>query len=860
MPRHDAGNTGRADMEGTFQAAPVEVWRYGLPRREYGYVHPVSIGGKPAFVRQSGATLQVVFPNGKVLWSSHTLGVGQIVSLVRFPSEGVEEALATAGDNGYALVDVAMGAVVWSWEPAGAAGLGGFRFQPRATGGRLYAFPQNTVEGYCYAFERPGQPRLVWHRDYPGKYWPNFGPYIVLADMCRRGEPDILLAGKPAYFAVIGSDAGDIKFDLLYPIGGEAGAGRPYGLLAAADLDGDGYPDAVMISAQVEKYIGIVKNEGGKSFKLEWSQWFEHELPYDFYDLRPNVTSLADLRGDGKREIVLGFYDATADKRWHTIVLDGFGGWKNRLADLPDRYFWGCYDLSGDGHPAIVTTTELERRRGPVTTLEIVDGRTFRDIATISNVSLSLGAGPLPLNEGFFANRETPVFPLMQDGRRGLLLRRVGKDTREVLMRLVRGKPVFEPFKAGSVARAVLANTPPEVPVRPDLAIQEPSLEGAVGAYSPLVCSASGRRELIVARTDLTTVGGVPDLRHSGAWKSMWKVRGSFPTVWQAPDGSRRVCAVDGAQSTAYVCDPTPTPGANPRLTAPTCKIALPDPPLRLPGMLMPYGKDSMRLFIGMQQGVHTLSSGVWDAEGRKMWYDPLEGPYPRQAAAFTDNGRWIVFMDNHGKDMLYDESGAKRTVAHGWAADIPGRGNGTKYALPIVGPFGPAGETRIVLSPGLEQLEVLNPAGERVAMSPLGGIYVRDSCRAAVGRLRGPLGGWDVGSIGHNGIFHCTDVVTAQDRWTMDLGVKSVSAYHIVAAPLEGSGLDDFLVAMPNGDLEALAERSGKGVLLWKKPFDAGLLDVIVADVDGDGRPEIIVAADDFTVRILRPPPDPRQ
>src|ERR1035441_1798329 len=84
MPRHDAGNTGRAAMEGSCQAAPVEVWRYGLPRREYGYVHPVSIGGKPAFVRQSGATLQVVFPNGKVLWSSHTLGVGQIVSLVRF--------------------------------------------------------------------------------------------------------------------------------------------------------------------------------------------------------------------------------------------------------------------------------------------------------------------------------------------------------------------------------------------------------------------------------------------------------------------------------------------------------------------------------------------------------------------------------------------------------------------------------------------------------------------------------------------------------------------------------------------------------------------------------------------------------
>ena len=364
VARHDAGNTGRADMEGAFQTAPVEVWRYGLPRREYGYVRPVSVGGKLAFLRQGGAILQVVFPNGKVLWSSHTLGVGQVFGLIQFPADGVEEALVTAGDNGYALVDIATGAVVWSWEPPGAAGLGGYRFQPLAEGGRFYAFPQNTVEGYCYTFERPGKPRLAWHKSYTGKYWPNFGPYIVLADMCRRGEPDILLAGKPTYFAVIGSDTGEIKFDIQYPIAGEAGTGRPYGLLEAVDVDGDGYPDAVMISAQVEKYIGIVRNEGGKSFKLEWSQWFEHELPYDFYDLRPNLTSVVDLKGDGKREIALGFYDATTDKRWHTIVLNGFGGWTNRLADLPNRYFWGCYDLTGDGHLDIVTSTELERKRG----------------------------------------------------------------------------------------------------------------------------------------------------------------------------------------------------------------------------------------------------------------------------------------------------------------------------------------------------------------------------------------------------------------------------------------------------------------------------------------------------------------
>ena len=287
---------------------------------------------------------------------------------------------------------------------------------------------------------------------------------------------------------------------------------------------------------------------------------------------------------------------------------------------------------------------------------------------------------------------------MLENGKRGLLLGAAvqGKNTNEVLMHLVGGKPVFEPFKASSVARTVLTSSLPEETVRPNLAIKEPSLEGAIGASSPLVCSASGRRELIVARTDSTIMGGIPDLRRSGAWKSTWKIRGSFPTVWQASDGSRRVCAVDGAQNTAYICDPTPTRGANPRPIAPICTIALPDPPLRMPGMLMPYGKDSMRLFVGMQTGVHTLSSGLWDIDGRKLWYDPMEGPYPHQAAAFEDKGRWVVFMDSHGKDMLYDESGAKRTMLHGWFAGHPRAvATGPNTPCRLSGHLVPAGRRR---------------------------------------------------------------------------------------------------------------------------------------------------------------------
>lgn len=853
MPRHDAANTGRADAPGQFRTAPREVWRYGSLRRAYGAVRPIRVAGKGAFLRQSGGGLEVVYPNGKVAWQRSTFGVGQILDIVRFPAAGAEAVLATAGNSGYALVDLATGRTLWTWAPPPGAKQGGFRFLPAHEGGRLFAFPQNTLEGFCFEFTRPGPPRLLWHAVYKDKYWANFGPYIVLADMDKDGKPEILLAAKPTYFAVIDTDTGALKFDIHYPIDGESGTGRPYGLLQAEDIDGDGYPDAVMASCQVEEYLGVARNVGGKRFEYKWSKWVEHDLPDDDYELRPSVAAFADLNGDGRREMALGLYNLSGDKRWHTVVFDPFVGWKAPLADLPGRYCWGCYDLDGDGRPEIITSSEPSRRRKPITTLQIVDGATYRDVASVEGVSPSVGAGPLPLWQGFFSGRESLAYPRLSDGKRGILIRRPGKDAAEVLLRLQDGKAMIEPFVITSTARAVLASLPDTEAVLPDLQVSETAPAGASGAYSPLVCSASGRRELVVARTDLTLTGGVPDLARSGAWKSRWEARGSVPTIWQAPDGTRRVCAVDWQEDLAYVYDPTPTAGAAAR-PKPLLRLELPDPPLRIPGLMLPYGDTSMRLFVGMQTGVHTLSSGIWDGAGRRVWYDPKEGPYPRPAAAFRDNGQWMFFIDNHGKHMLCDERGVKRTVARGWYDDIPGRADGSKYVLPMVGPFGAAGETRLVLGPGLEKLEVLDTAGRRLAMSSYGSIYERDFCGCAMGRPRGRLAGWDVASITHDGVFHCSDAVTAQDRWKVDLGARSDAAFNIAAADINGDGRDEFLVATPTGELVALADKNGQGAILWRKTFDAGLRGVIVADVDGDGSAEIIVDADDLTVRILKP------
>ncbi|MCC6730994.1 MAG: VCBS repeat-containing protein [Chthonomonadales bacterium] len=849
LRRHDAQNTARCDVPGAFRAAPVEVWRYGSNRRAYGFVRPVKLGGKRAYLRQAGGGLDLVRPSGELVWAHYTAGIGTVVDVLSFPRDRGQGVLATAGNGGYTLLDLATGRTLWTWTPPPGALQGGYRFWKQASGGRLVAFPQNTTLGFCFQFDAlRAAPRLLWRQDYHGKYWANFGPYCVIADMDNDRRPDVLLAGKPTYMAVIDMDTGAVKFDLQYPIDGESGAGRPYGLLQAVDVDGDGFRDAAMISCQVEEYAAVLHNEGGKRFRLAWDHFVEHDLPDDVYEVRPQVTSFADLAGNGHRALVLGLFNLGGDQRWHTVVIDPLVGLKRPLADLPDRYFWGCYDLTGDGRPEIVTSSERARRYGRVATIQVVDGRTYRDLASVDGVSLTLAAQPLPISMGYFAGRANPVYAGSPGGARGLLLTRTGGKAEE-LFRLVDGKARFDPLGITPLAREVLFSGESAVVREPRAAIAGRQEAPTTGAYGPIVCAAGGRRELVLSRTDLSLIGGVPDLARSGRFRSSWTARGSLPAAWMGPGGRRLVCAVDWQDPIAYVYEP----GSTGR-PAPIARIDLPAPPLRRPDMLLPFGRETMRLFVGLQTGVHTLASAVYDALGARVWYDAKEGPYPRGPAIFAGpDGRTTLVMDNHGKVMLYDERGGKRVVAHGWYDDVPGRGNGAKYALPIVGPFGPGGATRIVMSPGLERLEVLDADGARVAMSAYGSIYEREFCASSVGQIRG-TGVWDVGMASHDGVFYSADAATARTRWSLDLGVRSEAPTHIVTLDVDGDGRDDYLVGLPNGDLVALTERAGKGVVLWRTRLDAGIRDVIAADLDGDGKAEIIVDTDDYVVRVMKP------
>ena len=74
-----------------------------------------------------------------------------------------------------------------------------------------------------------------------------------------------------------------------------------------------------------------------------------------------------------------------------------------------------------------------------------------------------------------------------------------------------------------------------------------------------------------------------------------------------------------------------------------------------------------------------------------------------------------------------------------------------------------------------------------------------------------------------------------------------------MTAADLDGDGRQELILGGSDGNLYALAERSGQVRVLWRLPLGSRVGEPVLADLDGDNHAEILVTTEAGRLHCLR-------
>ncbi len=858
QPRMDATNCARADVPGRMSSAPVEVWRASTGA-DVQFAARVTADGREAVLVQAGRTLALLRPDGTAVWRLDRQAVRQVVRVDDFEGRGKTQALVFRGSRSISLIDLATGDVVWDWTSPPSSNNVLCRFLRAGEGLRLITFPNYSTMGVCFDFSAgAADPRIVWQKDYSDKYTTGYGPSFVLADMDGDQKADILLSSKltgdagkgSLYQAVIDPDSGAIKADghVVPDASAPLPLGRPYGFLRSADLDGDGRREIVLVSCQVEEYATVTRLDGSRRIRKVWAHFVEKDWPKDDRELRPQVTSLADVDGDDRLELVLGLWDAGA---WETLIIDPLKGFDAPKARLAGFYFWGNFDLDGDGTPEIICSRESRRPPARISTLAALSGKTFLAKAELAEAAVFTSSdSELGEDLHFMAVRSNPVFAAPAAGPAGIVVRKFSRGS-EIGAYLWGAKPGEAPgtrrlVPAGfdridwRTGKLLLSTRRGGIQgFDASLAPEGEMISASGRTATPLVWETGGRREVVFDEAGATVRGVRAERGRPGAWSEAWTVNGHLPSLHIDGRGIGRLSAAD-------LSDPD-----RPAVLVYTAPLGSGVPPKRIsvefaPFLgLLPYGRD-FRLLVDLRTGVHTNAFACFDATGRLIWKDTGHGAYPRVAAAgdLDGDGRPEAVADDHGDLRIYDARG--RVVG----SSIHKVWEPPAYLLPILGPFLAGGITGILGVSGFGGLTLYDPAGAAV-WKKTGGDWEYYRSYAALGYPAGP-GRPKLGALTEAGELRCLDALTGRSLWTIDLGCAADETY-VVSGDIDGDGRDEYLVGLPDGRLVSVGEKDGLGAVEWEARLDAAIGPLAVADADGDGLAEIILATADGAVRILK-------
>lgn len=300
-----------------------------------------------------------ITPQGDTIWRCRPAGYWYIPCVGDIDEDGNIEVVATNGFDIHVL-DSRTGDRLWSYQLPPSAGIQLAALTPYAFSGMRGI---QLVVGVMYSTDllimdwqqgaHRGRVRVL-HTDDP------YHPALTVADMDNDGEEEIIVT-KLCGIYQFSPHSGQLKKSYTWLSDGRRL--RNYGLLQAIDVNQDGQLEIVILASLVARHLAVLGNDGEGNLSVWWDRYIEMIYPTDTTEVRWVMNSVADVNGDGQREIVVSLFNTRGDNRWWTEVINPQDG--AILAEIPDTYLWDVQDADNDGCAEIFVSANHQRVVSP---------------------------------------------------------------------------------------------------------------------------------------------------------------------------------------------------------------------------------------------------------------------------------------------------------------------------------------------------------------------------------------------------------------------------------------------------------------------------------------------------------------
>ncbi len=825
-PRQNPHLTAVQPLPGEMTEPPKLAGRYDLGRSQPTVRRAPLPDGSVVGLCIVAGSLQCYEQSGQLRWASHPAGLNfsEITAAEDLDGDGSVEVLLKAGRPtepfaAVALVSIADGALLWRYDvdPMSYAWyLYQGAYVPGARGEQIvvimHGYPPDPKNGYIALFEFEAgnrAPKQRWRYDFD-KY--TCFPSFLQSDLDGDGVKELVVECHSRMW-FLDALTGTVKHFVEWDV---APANiRSYGLVTFTDLDKDGKEDFLCIANFAQHHEALL-NKGGRLEKAWGYGWPESVTTGKVATTWPEPP-VADIDGDGKPEVLVSMFNSENEAAWLLRVYDAVTGeLKQRV---PGVIAVATGDLDGDGSAEVLANASVDPTQSKT------DGARI----------LSFKGGSLS-----FTWKEESLIAV--------------KPVKSGELRVERGEEQFT-LLFGENGAVDLVPWKKPVTVEADFS----AVPATVGPVVPKILVADllhkGNNQVVLYQDPKVTVLDW----HEGAFRPSFEVTSSsLPVIVDLNgDGTNEIVSTEASAL------------REPRITAKTPSkhnetlfetlLPVPDraglpharPAYVRSGRFTGAATSDLYMWFGTPVGRSLVAEGracsvVWE-KGEVPSSERYWGATINLASAFdfdSDGAEDVVFTNPDYYCIASGRTG-EFLLGPAFPPDIFKQPSQGLYTLPAI--LVRTGEIPIVCLVAGHYFQ----GAMTIKAEPLWYTLPQpgEARGAEEGFLRLENGDWLMGFGRQNGSFACVNVNDGKVRW--ELPVEATCS-DVAACDMDGDGRFEFVFGTSHGQVYAVGDDDGKPRVVWKLEAGVPVGAPIPADVDGDGKSDLIVPSADGYVSLF--------